>query len=228
MRILNIMSGKPYGYTGSGIPVSAKGETIGFDAMVETEPNKWIPAATLPNGILEKEQKNGTLLAGIMFNGKAYDYLNVNDTYHRFIAASKGIQFKPEDAHAISTLKNRLKGLIRQLQRMRVAELQAKLAQGEALDARLKNAERQLNKLNEAKHIPRTAPKESPYPHIDDLRRSFTGQPITTAQLESVAIAQALAEKGFNATDGSALDPTIMASLRGMLDERKMKERAFV
>lgn len=221
MRTILLTYGKPYAYTGSDIPITEKGETIGVDLYCESAPGKWIPATALPPGALEEAKRNGSLQAeaGITYDGKKYSQLNVLNTYERFLAASRGIRFKTEERVVVSSLKHRLEGLITQLQRLRVAELKAKLAHVEELEASVKNAKKT--------HIPRTEPeRSSPFPWVNDLKRTFTGKPITTSQLESAAIAQTLLEKGFGTNEGSALDPETMAGLRGMLDQKTMRKRA--
>lgn len=165
MRTIMVTLGKPAATVGDGIPVDAKGETIGFDTFFEIEPDKWVQE--VPSELIAKERAAGTLKSGVVYNGKIYDRLNINDVCDRLIASIHKLPLKAqrELGDPLKQLEQNIRNIKVQLLGIRIQELetevQTKANKRKQLEFRIKRLKKMVDKqMPTEPHVPSPFPPE--------------------------------------------------------------------
>lgn len=211
------------GSIGHGIMLDADGRTIGFDLFAEVEPGKWVIAGQLQPGMLGEERRRGTLVSGIMFQGEVRNYLNVRNIQDRLVASRMGLEAKEyksgpaafraqEVGSSLDRLITQIKGLRAKLQWLQVQDEESCRAEKEALQARVKKAEKTVRMLQKEQAPP--LPEDSgSLEWFDDLSgRHF----LTTQSLEAL-IRSSLVADMVERQGPLLLDPERMRALRTLL-----------
>lgn len=216
---------------GSGLMLGPDGRTVGFDLFCEVEPGKWVMASELPEGLLSEEKRRGTLQAGILYDGRVYNRLNISNIHDKLVAAKNGLQLKSDEYKGGSTnfkaqisdpmaeLLKQIEGLKKQLSELHRLEEQERKAEIEALKTRTKKLKRDVGKLEEEETEEQITPEQvEPHPldFLDDLTRAYRGKMLSTQALEQLAKAQRIADLANEGND-LMLDPAKMRALRSLL-----------
>lgn len=139
---------------GAGLLLDETGRTVGFDLFCEIQPNKWVRADELPSGLLAEEKRRGTLIAGVLVEGKVYNRLNVNDISDKLIASRIGLEqyaneyrgepatFKAQASESTAAIWRQLEALERQI------EQQGQTDQWEELTKRVEALGRGIKNLH--------------------------------------------------------------------------------
>lgn len=192
---------------GSGLMLDAEGRTVGFDLYVEIERGKWVMASELPKGMLSEEKRRGTLQAGILYDGRVYNRLNINNIHDKLIASKNGLQLKSDEYKGGSTafkaqitdpmaqLASQIDALRTKIEELKTLESEERKAFLEVLPGRIKTLRKEAVKLEE---------EEEEEPHI------------TTTQLEALVRAQ-LVNEAVERQGPLLLDPAKMRALRSLL-----------
>jgi hypothetical protein len=216
---------------GSGLMLGSDGKTIGCDLLIEVQPNRWVPADQLPPGVLSEERRRGTLESGIFYAGKLINRLNVHNIHDRLMAAKAGLELKADEYKGGTTafraqigdplqrLSQQIEGLQQKLQELRVLDTEAKLAEIEALKARLRRAKRIARTLKHEESKDRIKPEDvEPHPldYLTDVTRAFSGKTLSTASLEILCRTQRITEY-VDENNDLLMNPKKMVALRNML-----------
>jgi hypothetical protein len=229
--VATVGSGKTDAGVGSGLMVNAKGETIGFDLFCEIEPGKWVHADQLPEGVLGEEKRRGSLQAGILYNGRFYNRLNVRNISDRLIAAKVGLELKAHEYRGGSTafkaqigdpmtqLANQIGELQRKIEELKTLESAERKAWLETLPARIKRMRKEADKLQEEEQGKEIKPEDvEPHPldFLTDITRAYGGRMLNTTALEQLAKAQHIADY-IDENNDLMLNPEKMRALRSLL-----------
>jgi len=189
---------------GAGLMLDSEGRTVGFDLYAEVAPDQWVRADQLPTGMLAEERRRGTLTAGLMYNGKLYNKLNVNNVADKLIAAKVGLEAHVNSYKGSATaFKAQLGDPLQQLEKQ-LLMLKLKLMQREASRIVRDELAAKIAKLSDVvDKETKEQPKEDdepvielaqPFDFVKDMQRAFSGKSLTTTEINAIALGQQLAD----------------------------------
>lgn len=230
-RTVPPIKGQSGGEIGMGVPLNARGDSVGCDLYCEVEPGKWVHANALPEGMFAEAKNRGTLYDGLLYNGKVYSELNVKDTNDRLIASLNNIPM-PDETRARATMiaQRNNPGKTQQLTREQLQHITQLLSE---INLSIQNTAKSLHETQPATqlanvhkdapkpkkgHTPPTEPESNPFEHIKDLKRVFTGESVTKEESEDASIHASWWRAGLVPEEGTFLDSKKMNALRKLSD----------
>jgi len=215
---------------GAGLMLDSEGRTVGLDLYAEVAPDQWVRADQLPTGMLAEERRRGTLTAGLMYNGKLYNKLNVNNVADKLIAAKVGLEAHANSYKGGATafkaqLGDPMQQLAKQLLTLKVRLMEKEVGRldREEMAAKIAKMSKDVDELVKDEGTkpeddePIIQPQQ-PFDFIRDMQRAFSGRTLTTAEINAVVLGQQIADLGLDESEPSLLgNPEKMASLRQLI-----------
>lgn len=226
--VAEVGAGKAETSPGVGLMLDAQCQTVGFDMYAEVAPDQWVRADQLPNGLLAEERRRGTLTSGILYAGKLYNRININNLADRLVAAKVGLEKEAERYHSgratfVAQIGNPLDQLMKRVLALKLKLMEKEVSKTDPANriAKVKSTVEKLQKDDAAQ--PKedddepTIEPEQPFDFVKDLQRAYTGRTLTTAELNTVLLGQQIADVIDDGEPSLLGNPEKMASLRQLI-----------